>query len=316
MVSAPALDQLRFVKGHGTGNDFIIIFDPAGTINLPTDQIASICNRRFGLGADGILRVVPAALMAASKQHGVASPSLWFMDYRNADGSVAEMCGNGARVFAQYLVDAGLVTAVQVKDGFSIETRAGVHQIKISPNGVAVNMGPPGSNPHHEATTVPGAQTGATPKAVVSVGSKTWPASAWWLPNPHAVVFVDSLADAGSLATMPGVESAGLFPDGQNIEFVVDQSRSDTDLAATIRIYERGVGETLSCGTGACAVALALRELHAVTEPGVVKIEVPGGTLQVTVDSAGDIWLEGPTEFVAEGILTAQIGKMAAKVTD
>lgn len=290
---------LSFVKGHGTGNDFVVILDRDGSIGLSSERVAAISDRRFGVGADGVLRVVPAKYIAESTSE--PADDLWFMDYRNADGSIAEMCGNGARVFAKFLLDNELVEAetANAVDSFRFESRAGVHDTRVSTNGIAINMGPPSPGPTGTAVQPP-------PVANVAVGSRSgttqsWPAQAWWMPNPHAVVKVDSLDEVGLLVEAPEVDSDGLFPDGQNVEFMVDTSVTSDQLAASIRIFERGVGETLSCGTGACAAALALRELHGVTGPGDVAISVPGGKVSVTIDDQGDVWLVGPAEFVAVG---------------
>lgn len=283
---------LSFVKGHGTGNDFVVILDRDASIELAPERVTAICDRHFGVGADGILRVVPAWLIDESASD--PADQLWFMDYRNADGSVAEMCGNGARVFAKYLIDQELVSSETGE--FTIETRAGLHQVQIQGDQIAINMGPPGEGPTDS-------NSGTLPSVTVNVEGRQWPATPWWMPNPHAVVVVDSLDDAGSLIEAPAVEAGDLFPDGQNVEFMVDTSSSKSELSASIRIFERGVGETLSCGTGACAAALALRDLHGVTDAGDVAIAVPGGDLTVRVDDEGDVWLIGPTGFVAEGTL-------------
>lgn len=283
---------MRFAKGHGTGNDFVIIADPDGELALSEKMITAICDRRSGLGADGLIRVVrscndPTAQQVADSS-GESAPE-WFMDYRNADGSVASMCGNGARVFARYLLQAGLVGGPE----FTILTRGGSRIVAVDHDGrIAVEMGRPSPGVAGEAP-------------VVEVAGRTWMASAWWLPNPHAVAWTHDLAEAGPLTSAPTV-SSDRFATGVNVEFAVDESEADSP-RARMRVYERGVGETASCGTGACAVALSLRQRHGIVDPGTVTIDVVGGRLQVTFDDQQRIWLAGPAVIVATGELSAAI---------
>ncbi len=279
-----------FVKAHGTGNDFVLIPDYDGSIDIEPEAVAALCDRHRGLGADGVIRVVRAAAAgsAINELSASVSDAEWFMDYRNGDGSVAEMCGNGARVFAQYLIDHDLVDgAVE----FEIVTRGGICQISIEPDGlIKVGMGFPAEGP-----------TGDDPVAVVGGAKFTGPAV--WMPNPHAVVFVDDLDQAGDLRTAPTFAAGGdRFPDGVNVEFVVDRTEGAT-LTADMRVHERGVGETLSCGTGACAVAIAVLDRHEISGPASVAVNVPGGQLRVERSSTGEIWLSGPSVSVAAGFL-------------
>jgi len=281
-------DGIEFWKGHGTGNDFVVVPDPGGVLSLTGRQVARICDRRRGVGADGLIRVVPTHAVGPDAISAVdpGSSAEWFMDYRNADGSVAEMCGNGARVFVRVLATMGLMRG---STGV-VATRGGERHVRlVSDNCVAVDMGRPGIGP-----------AGGDP--VVVVPGQRWSAGAWWMPNPHAVAWIDDLSRAGDLRVAPSVES-DRFPDGVNVEFAVDRSRSPDELVADMRVFERGVGETLSCGTGACAVALALRERHHVKVPGQVQVNVPGGSLEVSVDEWDRVWLSGPVELVARGHL-------------
>ncbi|MYV93085.1 diaminopimelate epimerase, partial [Streptomyces sp. SID1034] len=221
---------IAFLKGHGTQNDFVIVPDPDNALDLPADAVARLCDRRAGIGGDGLLHVVRSAAHPEAK--AMADEAEWFMDYRNGDGSIAEMCGNGVRVFAWYLVRAGLVEAGDL----AIATRGGVKKAHIAKTGdVTVSMG---------RALLP--EAGVT----VSVDGRSWPARNVNMGNPHAVAFVDALDHAGDLRAVPPYSPAGVYPDGVNIEFVVDRGPRHV----AMRVHERGAGETLSCGTGACAV--------------------------------------------------------------
>lgn len=274
-----------FLKGHGTQNDFVILPDAHNELDLSATQVAEICDRRAGLGADGVLRVVPVDAVEGLS----ADRANWFMDYRNADGSIAEMCGNGARVFARFLFDEGWEPA---RD-FVIATRAGEHQVSVGDSGrVSVEMG----------AAVPG-PVGADPSVEIDGAQRA--AHAWWVPNPHAVVFVDDLDALENPLPAPVVHDHGRFPDGQNVEYVRDLSVGD-QLHAQVRVHERGVGETKSCGTGVYAVSLSLRKVHDVTNPGTSIVDVPGGRLWVEHDADGRVHLVGPTQLVGRGTFVKQ----------
>lgn len=269
--------ELRFVKGHGTGNDFILIPDHEGDLEITPEQVRYLCDRHFGLGADGVIRVVRTARVP--EVAAMADSAEWFMDYRNADGSISEMCGNGSRVFARYLDATGLITDAEVQ----IATRGGLRTVSMESDlSITIDMGIP--------TTPPGT-------AVVTVGSRQMPAIGVMIPNPHAVSFVESLDDAGDLLVSPGIAPAAVFNEGANVEFVV--IRGENHIA--MRVFERGVGETLSCGTGACAAAFAfLRSIEAPVGRE-VRVDVPGGTLNITETEAGHLLLRGPADLVARG---------------
>lgn len=269
--------ELRFVKGHGTGNDFILIPDYEGELEVTPDHVRYLCDRHFGLGADGVIRVVRTARVP--EVASMADSAEWFMDYHNADGSISEMCGNGSRVFARYLDATGLITDAEVL----IATRGGLRAVSMESDlTITVDMGIP--------TTPPGT-------AVVTVGSRQLPAVGVMIPNPHAVSFVESLDDAGDLLVSPGIAPASVFHEGANVEFVV--IRGENHIA--MRVFERGVGETLSCGTGACAAAFAyLRRTEAPTGCE-VRVDVPGGTLVITESETGHLLLRGPADLVARG---------------
>lgn len=279
-MSAP----LRFAKGHGARNDFVIVEDPDGEVELSPQRVARLAERTAGLGADGVIRVVRTASAGIDVPEGAPE---WFMDYRNADGSLAEMCGNGTRVFAAYLDRAGLVG----EDSFGIWTRAGRKGIEILSRDadgdaweIRTGMGPSVTE-----------ETGRT----VRIAGRELPVLDVDMGNPHVVAFLPSDLPLGELDL---TARPGLAPEpgaGANIEFVEEIGPRHV----AMRVFERGSGETLACGTGACAVAVAaaLRAGDDSGEPW--RVDLPGGTLTVGWDDAGEVTLAGPAEIVAEGTL-------------
>jgi diaminopimelate epimerase len=245
-----------FVKGHGTENDFVIVPED---VDLTPERARALCDRRAGIGGDGVIR--------AAHRDG-----RWFMDYRNSDGSISEMCGNGIRVFARYLVAELGVPAGPLE----IDTRDGVKTVHSEAGQFTVDMGTP-------------ELLGPT---TVEVDGRRYAATRVSMGNPHAVVFVDDLAEAGALLEAPAVDPEA-FPDGANVEFVV--RRPEGGLA--MRVHERGSGETRSCGTGACAAVVA-----SLDGPGASRdIDVPGGRLTVTWTDDDRVLLTGPAVLVAWG---------------
>jgi diaminopimelate epimerase len=286
----PATAPLAFLKGHGTENDFVIVPDPEGRFDLSPAEVARLCDRRAGIGGDGLLRVVRSA--AHPEAAAFAAEAEWFMDYRNSDGGIAEMCGNGVRVFARYLQRAGLSGAGDL----SIATRAGVRRVHIAkdaedgtPGDITVRMG---------RAVLPGGDVS------VGVPGHHWPALHVSMGNPHAVAFVGSLDEAGDLLRAPEVVPAEAYPAGANVEFVVDRGPRHVAL----RVHERGSGETRSCGTGACAVMVAAARRDgldpAVTgRPVTYTVDVPGGRLVIGEDTDGEIEMTGPAVIVGEGFI-------------
>ncbi|MFF4188651.1 diaminopimelate epimerase [Streptomyces sp. NPDC001691] len=275
---------IAFLKGHGTENDFVIVPDPDNTLDLPASAVARLCDRRAGIGGDGLLHVVRSAAHPEAK--AMAGEAEWFMDYRNGDGSIAEMCGNGVRVFAGYLQRAGLV-----EDGdLAVATRGGVKKVHLAKGGdITVSMG---------RALLP--EAGVT----VSVDGRSWPARNVNMGNPHAVAFVADLDHAGELRSVPPFSPADVYPDGVNIEFVVDRGPGHV----AMRVHERGAGETRSCGTGACAVAVAAARRDGVDPaltgtPATYTVDLPGGTLVITEYPDGEIEMTGPAVIVAEGVI-------------
>jgi len=279
--------RIAFLKGHGTENDFVIVPDPENAIDLSPAAVAALCDRRAGIGGDGLLHVVRSA--AHPEARDMAAEAEWFMDYRNGDGSIAEMCGNGTRVFARYLQRAGYVA----EGDFAIATRAGVKSMHIAKDG--------------DVTTGMGKALFPEGDVTVSVGEHSWPARNVNMGNPHAVAFVDDLAQAGDLFSPPPFSPAAAYPDGVNVEFVVDRGPGHV----AMRVHERGAGETRSCGTGACAVAVAAARRDG-ADPAVTgthatyTVDVPGGTLVITERPDGQIEMTGPAVIVAEGEIDAE----------
>jgi diaminopimelate epimerase len=311
---------MRFAKGHGTENDFVILPDPSGALDLTPALTARLCDRRAGLGGDGVLRVVRAA---------PGSGAEWFMDYRNADGSVAEMCGNGVRVFARYLLDHGLAQGPE----FAVATRSGIRWLSAAPDGeITVDMGPP------EVFGASYATLAGRPLAGLAVS----------LGNPHLACVTAEPLDSFELSRPPAFDPAA-FPEGANLELVRFAGDSHIEMV----VHERGSGPTRSCGTGAVAAAVAAA-LHdgperrptaapdgperrpmatpagrvlvpaAVSTPGTASapgpapapgpaapaappagtwtVDLPGGRLRVTFDGRTS-FLSGPAVIVAEGEL-------------
>ncbi|WP_370248040.1 diaminopimelate epimerase [Nocardioides sp.] len=274
MGEQPGAVGYPFLKGHGIRNDFVILPDPDGSVHgdLPLERVRALCDRRAGIGGDGVLRVV---------RRPEAEGGRWFMDYRNADGSLAEMCGNGIRVFGRYLAQAGLVdpaTAVEVdtRDGVKVLTFSG----GAADGEITVDMGVP-------------RLLGPTE---VGVGERRYDALGVDVGNPHAVAFVDDLAEAGTLREAPWHDPA-FFPAGVNVEFVV--RRGEHHVA--MRVHERGSGETEACGTGACAVMVAVAEADGTPPEVDYRIDLLGGTLTIRRTAAGHVLMTGPAVVVAGG---------------
>ncbi|MFE3829545.1 diaminopimelate epimerase [Streptomyces sp. NPDC059092] len=279
---------IAFLKGHGTENDFVIVPDPENALELPPRAVAALCDRRAGLGGDGLLHVVRSA--AHPEARSMAGEAEWFMDYRNADGSIAEMCGNGVRVFARYLQRAGHAEAGDL----AVATRGGVKKVHLAKGGAEGGAG--------DITVHMGRAVLPDDQVAVTVGDREWPARNVNMGNPHAVAFVEDLAHAGELRTEPPVSPASVYPDGVNVEFVVDRGPRHV----AFRVHERGSGETRSCGTGACAVAVAAARRDGVDpavtgEPVTYTVDLPGGRLLITERPDGGVEMTGPAVIVAEG---------------
>ncbi len=281
--------DLAFTKGHGTENDFVLLFDPAGAVGLTPDLVRLLCDRRCGIGADGVIRAVHAGFLG--EPTGLPDDT-WFMDYWNADGTTAEMCGNGARVFAALLEERA---EADLSAGLTFGTRGGTRTATSVGRGrYSVTMGPAtiGESDFDSMVAADGLHP-ARPALTVDVG------------NPHRVVALASPdeLEALDLASQPQVEPPP--PEGANVEFVValGESADGSRGRVRMRVHERGAGETRSCGTGACAVAAAVARWAGPGAPRQWDVEVPGGELVVTL-GAGETLLDGPAVLVYDGSIT------------
>ncbi|HEX7833886.1 MAG TPA: diaminopimelate epimerase, partial [Pseudolysinimonas sp.] len=257
--------ELRFTKGQGTGNDFGLFADPDDDVELDAEQLAELADRHFGVGADGVIRAVRSKSLRDGAAALAEDPSAeWFMDYHNADGSPSEMCGNGIRVYAEFLTANGLLELAE-GETVSIGTRGGVRALTRLADGYEVDLGPyivaPG-----EAMVATRWLDVARPGLAVGVG------------NPHVVVALADLDELEALDLSEAPEVSPPPPNGANVEFVVPSEPLVADGIGRIRmrVHERGSGETLSCGTGAAAAALATREWAGDGAPDTWRVEVPG----------------------------------------
>jgi diaminopimelate epimerase len=284
--------SIEFTKGHGTGNDFVLVLDAEGELSLSSKQIEKMCDRRFGIGADGFIRVIKSSNLPEGKEILETEPSAtWFMDYYNADGSTAEMCGNGVRVFARYLLDRGLVK-YEGGSTLAVGTRAGVKDLTQGSNGFAVDLGRWKLTSKHtvEAKGIEVAR----------------PAQGIELGNPHVVVALSSETELRQLKLFeaPVVEPAPV--NGANVEFVVPSDPMIKDGVGyfSFRVHERGVGETLSCGTGIAAAALATRYWAGASAPNQWQVQALGGVVAVRMFATEDgehVSISGPAELTFDG---------------
>jgi diaminopimelate epimerase len=285
-------EQVEFAKGHGTQNDFVVLPDPEGRLTLTPAAVAALCDRRRGLGADGVLRVTTAVAAQAAGvfdriPEGVA-PGDWYMDYRNADGSIAQMCGNGVRVFAHYLRASGL----ESRDEFVVGSLAGprpvvLHDCDATGADVTVEMG----------------KTNQLGVGEAIVGGRPFAGLAIDVGNPH-LACVDPVMTLDELAALDVAAPVSFdrtqFPEGVNIEVLT----APADGAVSMRVHERGVGETRSCGTGTVAAAVAALAF-AGASTGTLRVYIPGGEVTVTLTEASS-FLRGPSVLVARGELSEE----------
>lgn len=278
---------MEFVKSHGAGNDFVLIEDLDDRLGvLPSALVAAICDRHKGVGGDGLIRIVRSA------------GSDFFMDYYNADGEVAEMCGNGIRCLGKYVSDRGIASA----DSLRVDTRAGVKRLDLYRDAdglvdrVRVDMGAP----ILEARDIPVDASGDPLHVPVPVDGVAYEAACVSMGNPHAVVFVPSLDGVPVERHGPAIETSKPFPARTNVEFTEVLSPEEV----RVRVWERGVGETQACGTGACAVAVA-GSLRGLTGRHVT-VRMPGGPLEIEWTDQ-TVTLTGPVVEVFRGELDSHL---------
>jgi diaminopimelate epimerase len=284
-------ERLPFTKGHGTENDFVLVPDLDGALGLSASRAAALADRRSGIGGDGVIRVVPADLSGEPDVAAQAGTARWFMDYRNADGSMSEMCGNGTRVFAAYLRREGLETA----DEFDIATRAGVKHVRREGDGFAVDLGP-------WRLTDPGTAQRDGFDALVHLDDDGDPCSALRvdLGNPHTVVALPERLDLDGIDLSRAPRVRPEPEHGTNVELVRPMGPGHV----AMRVHERGVGETRSCGTGACAAAIATSFWAGSLDTGSTwLVDVPGGRLTVRLLPGNGVELAGPALLVADGVV-------------
>jgi diaminopimelate epimerase len=281
---------VEFVKSHGAGNDFVMIEDLGDRMGiLDPKLVAALCDRHQGVGADGLIRIAPA------------DGADFFMDYYNADGGVAEMCGNGIRCLAKYVADRGMTTG----DRLRVDTRAGVKHLVLYRDAdglvdrVRVDMGPP----ILERKSIPVAGDGDPLHVPVQAETDRFEAACVSMGNPHAVVFVDRLAAIPVERYGPLIETAAVFPAKANVEFTEVLGPDEV----RVRVWERGVGETQACGTGACATAVAAN-LRGLTGRDVA-VHMPGGTLDISWTDE-TVYLTGPVVEVFRGTFDDTVARM------
>jgi diaminopimelate epimerase len=268
--------MIEFFKYQGTGNDFIVINDIENVISLKPESIVSLCDRHFGIGSDGLILLKPSEIAD------------YYMDFYNSDGTKAEMCGNGIRCLAAYIIE----NLMQDLHDLKIETLAGVKSILIGDETYSVDMGVPS----FAASDIPVELSGYEEIVdyPLSVAGDTYNITCVSMGNPHAVIFGDkNILDIAPIVG-PVIENSPEFPKRTNIEFV-----NLFDSVAEVIVWERGVGLTLACGTGACAVLAAAKKLNKVKKS--LFISLPGGDLKVKYNDNGSILLTGPAKFVYKG---------------
>lgn len=270
---------LKFTKMHGLGNDFIVIDAVRQSVQLSPEQVRRLADRHFGIGCDQILLVEPATAADADFCYRIF----------NADGSEVSQCGNGARCFARFVYEQGLCDKPEVQ----VDTHAGRLILQRRENGqIMVNMGVP----RHEPSQIPLAASQVSTTYSVEIKGETWSFGAVSMGNPHAVLCVDTVDTAPVLSLGPILENHPLFPERANIGFMQVVNPNHIRL----RVFERGSGETLACGSGACGAVVVGIEQGYLQSP--VQVDLPGGSLQIEWQGRSQpVLMTGPAVTVFEG---------------
>lgn len=288
------MSSVEFTKGQGTGNDFILVDDFNGEFSLSEAQIRRLCDRHFGIGADGLILVTRTESSSEVRYLLEEEPgAVWFMDYRNSDGTRAEMCGNGARVFARYLLAKKLVELEEGKT-LPIATRAGIRDLTPAAVGFAVDLGE--FRIDRSANIAVSSRGDSVPRPSLSVN----------VGNPHQVVALATEAELQQLDLSFAPEFEPALASGANVEYVVPLGIESGVGLIRMRVHERGVGETLSCGTGIAAAAIAIREWGAPSQ-NFWRVEVPGGSVGVRIwpaENGERVSISGPAELVFSGTIS------------
>lgn len=286
------MKKIEFSKLNGQGNDFIVIDATVNHIKLSGDHIIRMCDRNFGIGADGVILVEPSKVSDLK------------MDYYNRDGSVAEMCGNGIRCMARFAYENNLIG--HKSKNFDIETLSGIKKIFLNIDGgkvedIKVDMGAPEFKPENIPVNMGDNKTNEVLNHKIKIGSEDLTINCVSMGNPHCVIFLENNIDLDTFPVEklgPRIENHRFFPNKTNVEFV----RTSGNEELSIRIWERGVGETLASGTGACAAAVCAIKLKKVKK-NKVTVKVTGGKLDITWDPRDNVvYLEGKVEHNFDGL--------------
>ncbi len=278
---------MKFTKMQGAGNDYIYVNCFEETVENPSETAIRVSDRHFGIGADGLVRICPS------------EKADFFMDIYNADGSRAKMCGNATRCVAKYVYDNKMTDKTEI----ALETLSGIKRIKITvKDGKAVaarvNMGAPILNGREIPTKFDG-------ETVVSqnltIDDKAYAVTCVSMGNPHCVLYTDDVHALDLPRIGPKFENHEMFPDRINTEFVHIVSETELDM----RVWERGSGETLACGTGACAATVAAILNGDCKRDTEIKVNLLGGTLYINWTADGDVYMTGPAETVCTGEIDA-----------
>lgn len=273
--------QLQFTKMHGIGNDFVVFDFRDEARHLTSEQVRFIADRRFGIGCDQVLIVQSPENDSADVQYRIF----------NSDGGEVEQCGNGARCIAIYLREHGFNN----QEVITAETQKGILQLTFAnDNQVRVNMGQADFSP----ASIPLSVAQQSDQYIVTTSIGDFSVVALSMGNPHAVLLVDDVDQAEVERLGPEIQQSSLFPAGVNVGFM---QKVDSN-SIRLRVYERGAGETLACGSGACAAVVAGQTFHGLSTS--VNVNLRGGTLNISREGEGQpVWMTGPATTVFTGVI-------------